>query len=304
MVLLLYSEIRLCRRTELYIMKSFYILLINLVCLALFCSACSGRVNDTSPPQTAEVTAQTETTAENALLSAKLTELGGVLIASCNYGDGEDDILAAIAYGAAPSVDIWRFTDKTEELVMPFCGMLSDTYGIHSENGVDSLVICSYSPGMAHPATILSLINGEVVVFSEYKGDIDSGDLLWYCDVNGAGLICKKGIGISAGSFNVIPYYLDTAECRYKPYGLTEISIDEARELDKNNVIPDTDKAISAYRRDNGLIHINYDDVTEAAFGDEHIASRTFVTENGCLRSYEDGDTKYGFFLQSLTVTE
>ena len=85
---------------------------------------------------------------------------------------------------------------------------------------------------------------------------------------------------------------------------MTEIGIDEARELDKNNVIPDTDKAISAYRRDNGLVHINYDNVTEADFGEEHIASRTFVAENGCLRPYEDGDLKYGFFLQALTVTE
>ena len=143
-------------------MKRLYI---GLICPALLCSACSVKVDDAPLLQTEEVTVQTETTVENALLSAKPTELGGVLIASCNYGSGEDDILAAIAYGAAPSVDIWRFTDKTEELVMPFCGMLSDTYGIHSENGVDSLVICSYSPGMAHPATILSLIDGEAVVF-------------------------------------------------------------------------------------------------------------------------------------------
>lgn len=282
-------------------MKRLYI---GLICLALFCSACSGRVNDTSPPQTAEVTAQTETTAENALLSAKLTELDGILIASCNYGGSEDDILAAIAYGTAPSVDIWRFTDKTEELVMPFCGMLSDTYGIHSENGVDSLVICGYSPGMANPATVLSLIDGEAVVFSEYKGDIDSGDLLWYCKKNGADLICRKGNGVSMGSYNIIPYYLDVSDNKYKPYGLTEISVDEAKALDKNGVITDIDKAVSAYRRDNGLVHINYDNVTEADFGEEHIASRTFVAENGCLRPYEDGDLKCGFFLQALTVTE
>ncbi len=284
-------------------MKKTYII-ICLICLSLFCSACSEKVNDTPLPQTEEVTRQTKPITENALLSAKLTELGGVLLAGYNYGNGEDDILAAIAYGTAPSVEIWRFTDKTEEFIMPFCGMLSDTYGVHSENGINSLVICNYSQGLANPATILSIIGGEVVVFSEYKGDINSNDLLWYCNVNDAELICKKGIGISAGSFNVIPYYPDTSEHRYKPYGLTEISIDEARELDKNKVIPDADRAISAYRRDNGLIHINYDNITEAGFGEEHIASRTFIAENDCLRPYEDKDTKYGFFLQALTVTE
>lgn len=284
-------------------MKKTYII-IGLICLTLFCSACSEKANENSPKTIEEVTERAEMITENALLSAKLTEMDGTLLASCNYGNGEDDILAAIAYGVAPSVDIWRFTDETEELVMPFCGMLSDTYGIHSESGINSLAVCSYASGMANPATIISVIDGKVVVFSEYKGDTDIEDLLWYCNINDADLVCKKGAGISMGAYNIIPYYLDSSDYIYKPYSLTEISIDEAKALDKNSVIPEIDKAISAFKRDNGLIHINYDYVTEAGFGEEHIASRTFVTENGCLRPYEDKDTKYGFFLQSLSVME
>lgn len=286
-------------------MKIVYIIV--LICISLFCSGCSGEMNKNLSTATEVSTIQFEAsdeTVENVLLSTKLNELNGTLLVSFNYGNGIDVILAAIAYGTAPSVEIWRFTDNMEELVMQFHGMLSNVYGMHSENGINSLVICNYSQGLANPATILSMIDGEVVVFSEYKGDTDSTDLLWYCNKNGADLICRKGNGISMGSYNIIPYYLDVSDNKYKPYDLTKISVDEAKALDKNSVITDMDKVVSAYKRDNGLVHINYDNVTEADFGEEHIASRTFVAENGCLRPYEDGDIKYGFFLQALTVTE
>lgn len=236
---------------------------------------------------------------ENALLTAKIKELNGFLIAGHNYGTGKDDILAAIAYGTCPYVDIWRFSEDTEEFIMPVSGMLSGTYGIHEENGFTFLIVCNYALGACLPATILSVIDGKVVVFS--KGDAEIPDLLWYCSEGD--IVCRRGNGISWGGVDVIPYFLNADEMKFEPYAVTSINIDEVKKLDKNNVVPDIDTAISAYRRGNGLIHVNYDNVTQASFGETHIASRTFVIEDDTLREWFDpDDMKYGLFYEALTV--
>lgn len=225
----------------------------------------------------------------------KAMELGGSVWETI---EGDGALLAVISY--LDAYDYWYFNEGEAQLVLS-----STKYGdvgccIYEENGDEFLVTFERIIGGAMPANIVTLQNGEPLVLSVYDGEGYSR--LWWCPYGK--IVCERGNGVSAGSVNVIPYHWDSGINDFVPYALTEITKEELRALDTQGVVPDIDSAISVYRRENGLVHVNYAEVYQSTMGGTVTASMTFVqTENG-LREYGfDEDMKYGLFLGALSVT-
>ena len=84
-----------------------------------------------------------------------------------------------------------------------------------------------------------------------------------------------------------------------------KIGLDELKSMDTDSIVENTEEITSVYKRDNGLIHVNYADVINADMNSSITASKTYIqTENG-LRNYDfEKDQGYGFFLEKLSVNE
>ena len=114
-----------------------------------------------------------------------------------------------------------------------------------------------------------------------------------------------RGEGVSIGSHNVIPYYWNDEAADFVPYAVKEIGLDEFKALDTQNVVEDLNNVVSVFRRDNGLVHVNYNLSDDTSLNTLITASRTYVQTESGLRKYDfDKDASYGFFLECLQITE
>lgn len=197
--------------------------------------------------------------------------------------------------------DFW-FSNGTEESLI-----LSHTVingGFHKSNigGKDFLIVYEQVIGHAYPADIVAIIDEKPEIISainyeaEYQG-------LFYSPFGE--IVCMRGEGVSIGSHNVIPYYWNDEAVDFVPYAVKEIGLDELKALDTQNVVEDTNNIGSVYRRDNGLVHVNYNVSDDTSLNALITASRTYVQTESGLRNYDfDNDAEYGFFLECLQITE
>ncbi len=171
----------------------------------------------------------------------------------------------------------------------------------YSENGRDFLIAFSPVIGSAFPADIVTFADNEPLIVSEIDLDGEYEGLFYSPS---GGIVCMRGNGRSIGAHNVIPYYWDNADNAFKPYGLHETDIAELEMLDKGNIIVDKDRIISVYKRDNGLVHVNYLSTDDDAYLlTEEISATYIITEDG-LREYSHGDECFGTYLKVLHITE
>ena len=163
-----------------------------------------------------------------------------------------------------------------------------------------SLIVYQSVVGRGVPANIVTLVNGIPVISSSYT---EEGELppLYYSE--SGDIVCMRGNGLSIGAANVIPYYWDAKTSEFMAYSLHKIIINDLKTIDADNVVKDINKAISIYKRDNGLIHVNYADIKEADINSTTIASRTYVMSENKLREYNsETDEHYGYFIEFLSV--
>ena len=216
-----------------------------------------------------------------------------------------------IAAVGAPDIDtgydIYRFDENSAELLftVPRTGTLSHVV-CHKENGAEFLIIYyAGAVGRGYPATIITMKDGEPAILSDNDPDIAEYNGIFYYPAYD--LIGERGVGISAGSNSFIPYHWDGES--FVPYRLHEIRKEYLHELDTDKVVPDIYSAVSVFFRENGLVHVNYRDMSECEdvrMGDNSpIASLTFVYENGKLRKYDqESEEQYGFYIEKLPVID
>lgn len=228
----------------------------------------------------------------------KATDIDGDVL---EYEIDESNNALAVILHDDISYDYWYFTADSEKLILTTQLHMSHCVK-HIENGETFLIVYETIMGGAFPANIVTLVNGKPVVVSEYT-DGDDFPTLYY--ENDADIICVRGNGISSGTVNVIPYYWNNETSIFEAYSLQEISMDELKEMDSENVVEDIDNIISVYQRNNGLVHVNYADINEANINSSTIASRTYVITESNLRKYDfETDRHYGFFINYLSVSE
>lgn len=195
-------------------------------------------------------------------------------------------------------IDVRYMKDGTESTVISHT-MFSDDYIVqkHFENNQEFLIIAEPIIGAAYPATIVTLINDRPIILSELD-DFDDNEKytgLFYC--TDGDLICDRGDSVSVGSTNIIPYYWNNSTNNFHSYELSQISIDELYELDKDEIVSNKNDIESIYKRSNGLVHVNYKE-SDIEY------SQTYVLENEKLRPYNfDTDFGYGFFLENFCIT-
>lgn len=231
-------------------------------------------------------------------INKKAGELNGTIL---KYDIDELNNALAVIQHDETSYDYWFFTADTEALVLT-ADLYAPTCIKHIENGETFLILFQTVIGPAYPANIVTAVNSKPFVLSQFT---DGSELpkLFYSPFGN--IVCMRGIGVSAGACNVLPYYWNEQTGSFIKYGLHEISIDEIKQLDKNNIVENIDGVISAYIRDNGLVHLNYADISESFMGSDVIASKTYINTGTELRAYDfDNDAKYGFFLETLSVKE
>lgn len=288
-------------------MRKFTALIISAVILL---TSCAGEISTSSEGAAAVSTAEQTTSEEPQQTSAEelahteeissddnRVPLGSIIDGGCT--------LEVIRRGAAQFDFLLRTEegDKTVHSVELSASVGEVQCTVYSEDDVAALVLYQPIIGSSMPANVLTLADGEVAIHSTYSDSTEGSPELFYCPYGG--IICRRGNGVSAGSANCIPYYYDGEEGKFAPYALAEITKDELRALDTARIVPDIDGAISVYRRENGLIHVNYLEIYTAYMGSPDIASRTFVETESGLRQYDfESDMRYGLLLEALTVTE
>ena len=217
-------------------------------------------------------------------------------------------VIAAVSAPVSDSgYDIYRFDESSAELLfsVPRTGTLSHV-ARHKENGEEFLIIYfAGAVGRGYPATIITMKDDELVILSEYDPDDAEYNGLFYYPAYD--LIGERGVGISAGCNNFIPYHFNGEA--FVPYRLHEIRKEYLHELDTDKVVPDLYSAVSVFFRENGLIHVNYRDMSECedvCMGDNSpTASLTFVYENGNLRRYDqEHEAQYGSYIEKLPVID
>ncbi|MBO6230884.1 MAG: hypothetical protein J6O50_09985 [Ruminiclostridium sp.] len=241
-----------------------------------------------------------------AIITDKLDELGKEVTEY--IADSERGIvLAAVsALGNDTGYDIYRFSENTEEHLFTVPRNNLTRIARYTENGADFLIIyMAGAVGRGYPATVITIRDGEPVILSEYDPDDAEYTGLFYYPAYD--LIGDRGVGISAGANSFIPYHWDGES--FVPYRLHEIRKEYLKKLDADKVVPDIYSAVSVFFRENGLIHVNYREMSECEdvrIGDNSpIASRTFVYENGKLRKYDqESEELLGFYIGKLPVTD
>ena len=216
-------------------------------------------------------------------------------------------IAAVSALGSDTGYDIYRFDESSAKLLftVPRLETLSHVV-CHNENGAEFLIIYyAGAVGRGYPATIITMKDGEPTILSESDpDDAEYNGLFYYSAYD---LIGDRGVGISAGCNNFIPYHWDGEG--FVPYRLHEIRKEYLHELDTDKVVPNLYSAVSVFFRENGLVHVNYREMSECEdvrMGDNSpIASLTFVYENGKLRRYDhEHGEQYGFYIEKLPVID
>lgn len=209
--------------------------------------------------------------------------------------------IKAILYYDNNVCDYYFFDGISENLIFSSSvfnsGMCKKTF-----SGKDFLIIYEKVIGNAYPANIVTIIDGKLEFLSLIDNESKEYSKLYYSPFGE--IICTRGNGISIGSHNVIPYYWSNEASDFFPYAIQEISLDELKTLDFQNVVEDIGSINTIYQRDNGLVHINYL-IPEGKTSNSTIISRTYVQTKTGLREYDyDVDASYGFYLECFPVTE
>ena len=238
------------------------------------------------------------------ILSDKAAELE---VKVFGYASSEDGMLAALGTDNGDTCDIYLIRRTGTELIRTLPRSLSMTEVItHTEEGVQFLIVYEKGAvGRGFPATVMTIKDGSPVTLSLYEYDSGEYPALYYYPA--AGLVCMRGAGTTIGSNNVIPYHWDGNG--FVPYRLRRITAEQLAELDTGNAVINASSAASVYRRENGLVHVNYLEMSELkeaqSVSDDPIASITYVYEDGKLRRFNaEKDIKYGFFNEHLPVTD
>lgn len=275
--------------------------------MIIYLSSCKGTENDKYYTSIQESVAISDS---NMIISDnnKYTETSIQESELLGFINAEDGSLLSVVRHDEEVYDFIFLREDRSELVLSVTSSIMSHCVKHFENSTDFLIVYDYAPGHGCPASIVTIIDGKPCILSEYLNSSNNYPKLYYYPQGD--IICMRGIGITSGLNNAIPYYWDSERQDFYPYPLHEISFDELKALDKNNIVSEPDKAISIYYRDNGLVHVNYADITEIELGSEadnlrKIASRTYVQTKKGLREYDfETDACYGFFIQSLCVKE
>lgn len=201
--------------------------------------------------------------------------------------------------------DFW-FSDGTEESLILSSDVLNGGFRKSNIGGKDFLIVYGQVIGHAYPADIVTIIDEKPEIISAINYETEYSGL-FYSPFGE--IVCMRGEGVSIGSHNVIPYYWNDEAVDFVPYAVKEISLDELKALDTQNVVEDLNDVVSVYQRDNGLVHVNYNVSDNAASNALATASRTYIySDSGAeagLRKYDfDTDAAYGFFLECLQITE
>lgn len=242
------------------------------------------------------------------VLSAKTQELDMIVFGSIQTEDG---MIAALGTENGDNCDIWLIKRTGTELLLSLPRSQNLTgVTMHVEDDKQFLIVYEKGVmGRGYPATILTIKDTQPLVLSQYDPNMELMPPLFY--LPNADLVCVRGYGLTIGSNSVIPYHWDGND--FVPYRLRRISVSELKALDTDNVVINANGAVSIYRRENGLVHVNYLEMSEVqeaqndAYTAPPIASRTYVYEDGKLRAYDydsEKDTKYGFFPEVLPVTD
>lgn len=197
--------------------------------------------------------------------------------------------------------DYWFFNGTEENLILS--STISNA-GFRQKNicGEDFLIVYEKVVGHAHPADIAAIIDGKPEILSVIDYETEYSGLFY--SPSGE-IVCMRGMGVSIGSHNVIPYYWNDEAGDFVPYNVKKICPEELKVLDSQNLVEDIDNISSVYQRDNGLVHINYIVSEDMASDASTTASRTYVQTEAGLREYDiDYDAGYGFFLECFPITE
>lgn len=235
-------------------------------------------------------------------MSAKLDELGAV-----EFGEIEtlNTLIAAIGTEHGDYCDIYMFRGNSSELLfrLPRSEALT-AVDLYAENREQFLVIYDKGAvGRGYPATVITIKDDEPLILSKY--DSESGELPALFYLPDADLVCKRGAGTKISNNSVIPYHWNGTS--FVPYRLHQITVSELETLDTDNTVINAYAAVSIYRRENGLVHVNYIEAsgTQNNVTDAGIASLTYVYEDDKLRLYNvEKDLHYGFFDTDLPVTD
>lgn len=199
--------------------------------------------------------------------------------------------------------DFW-FSDGTEESLILSSPVLIGGFCKSNIGGKDFLIVYEHVIGHAYPADIVTIIDEKPEIISALNYETEYSGLFYSPSGD---IVCMRGEGVSIGSHNVIPYYWNEETVNFVPYAVKEIGLDELKALDTQNVVENPNNITSVYRRDNGLVHVNYnvsDNAVENATASETYVYSDVGTETG-LRKYDfDNDAAYGFFLECLQITE
>ena len=235
------------------------------------------------------------------IIENKATEINGK-IAEYEIIDEENKTALALICHDNNIHDYWYFNGDSKELILSSKLNMSG-YLKYEENGAVSIIAYENIVGGACPANIVAIADEKPVVLSTYSVGSETMPELYYNPFGN--IICMRGNGVSSGSVNKIPYYWDEKSNSFLPYALHKIGIDELKSMDTDSIVENTEEITSVYKRDNGLIHVNYADVINADINSSITASKTYIqTENG-LRNYDfEKDQGYGFFLEKLSVNE
>lgn len=206
------------------------------------------------------------------------------------------------------NIEFWFFDCCENDKLLTVTTDLEPHCIKYTDYGKEFLIVCDFAPGEAMPASIVTITNNEPIILSEYN-TVDSNDFsseLYYSQ--SGNIVCMRGNGISAGSVNIIPYHWCDEMNNFCPYDFYEISKEQAKKYDNNDIICNLNDAISIYQRGNGLIHVNYLRTNEFSmdlYDSTQLASATYVITQMGLKEYDFiEDASYGFFLQQLPVLE
>lgn len=240
-------------------------------------------------------------TGENDLLmriERKAAELNGETLGIINNDFGA--AIAVIVHDSAV-YDYWFFDGGEESLILTST-VYNGSFTQKNFDGESFLIVYEQVIGHAYPSDIVALTDKPIILSAiEHESTEYSG--LFYSP-HGE-IVCMRGDGVSIGAHNVIPYYWNKEAEEFLPCAIKEITVEELKAVDFQNVVENIDNIISIYRRDNGLVHINYfasEDLTPNAL---ETVSKTYVQTETGLREYDfEIDDAYGFFMECLLVTE
>lgn len=232
-------------------------------------------------------------------IERKAAELGSEALGIIDNGFGA---AIAVILHDGNVYDYWFF-DGGEESLFLTSTVYNGSFSQKTFDGESFLIVSAQVIGHAYPSDIAAIIGGKPKILSVIEDESIEYSGLFYSPRGE--IVCMRGDGISIGAHNVIPYYWNKETEEFLPYAVKEITAEELNAVDSQNVVENIDNIISIYRRDNGLVHVNYHASDDLALNPLEMVSKTYVQTEAGLREYDfDIDAAYGFFMECLSVTE